>query len=97
MAGSAQLAVTSTTFTDLGACPVAVQVLGQQPVMIVIADSLPAVGTAGFVIGNAGGPNADGAAPRIIQPADASHAYVAMYGVIASLIAYSPVLATATI
>jgi hypothetical protein len=71
MVGSTTLAVTSTTFTSPGAAPVQLQVLGQQPVPVLVADSLPAVGTAGFILGNDGGPSNAGK-PTVIQPADSA-------------------------
>lgn len=63
--------ISSTTFVLLAAAPVQLQCLGEYTVTIVVADSLPSVGTAGFEIRP--GP------PVIIQPADAgSNVYAAM-------------------
>ena len=89
MATTTSLLVNSTTFTDLGAAPTQIQVIGPAAVTVAVADTLPAVGAVGFVLqGNQG----NGGAPITIQPADASsHCYVAMFGGLDSEIVYCPV------
>ena len=92
LAAGSSVPVNSTTFTDLGLAPTQLQVLGQQAVTVVIADTIPAVGTGGHVVP---GPASAGISPVTFEPADASsHVWVAMYGGVASLIAYSPIAGT---
>ena len=45
-AGTQTATISSTTFTDLGVAPVQVQTL-TQPVIVVVADTIPTVGTPG--------------------------------------------------
>jgi hypothetical protein len=62
---------------------VQVECLGPGPVTIVISDSLPSVGTLGFVLQPT-------MAPVVFQPADASSTvYAAIFGGIASSVAYN--------
>ena len=87
-AGTTTSAITSTTFTDLGAAPILLQVLGA-PITIVIADTTPAVGTAGSIISQT-------MAPMLIPQADSgSHVWAAEFNN-ASLVAYSAALASQT-
>jgi hypothetical protein len=84
-AGTQTYTISSTTFTDLGVAPVQVQTLGQS-VAIVVADSLPAVGTNGINL--LPGP------PVVFQPADASsHVYAAYLGA-TTTIAATPIYST---
>jgi hypothetical protein len=50
MAATTPLTINSGTFVSLGIAPAQVQCLGYGSVVIVVADSLPAVGTPGFVL-----------------------------------------------
>lgn len=89
---TAQQPVNSTTFALLGVAPVMVQNLGPGPVTIIVAQSLPSVGTAGYEL--------QSGAPMIFQPiqsATLDNVYVAMYGGVAATIAFSVVFPTATI
>lgn len=84
-AGTQAVAVSSSTFVDLGAAPVTVQATGY-PVTIITADSLPSVGAQGNPL------LADGLA-HLFQPATAiSHVYVAMLDK-PSLVIVTPVAA----
>jgi uncharacterized repeat protein (TIGR01451 family) len=83
---TAQATINSKTFTLLGVAPVQVQNLGPTaPVMIVVSDTLPAVGTAGFVL-----------RPGTVTqygPADSSsNVYAAALGT-GSPIAFNPIVA----
>jgi hypothetical protein len=81
---TAQATINSKTFTLLGVAPVQVQNLGPTaPVMIVVSDTLPAVGTAGFVL-RPGPVTQFGAADSL------SNVYAAALGT-SSLIAFNPV------
>jgi hypothetical protein len=82
---TAQATISSKAFTLLGVAPVQVQNLGPTaPVMIVVSDTLPAVGTAGFVLRPSNTLTQYG-------PADSSsNVYAAALGT-SSLIAFNPV------
>jgi len=87
-AGTTTATITSTTFTDLGAAPILLQVLGA-PVTVVVADTIPSVGTAGAIISQT-------SAPMLIPQADSgSHVWAAEFNN-ASLVAYSAALASQT-
>jgi hypothetical protein len=84
-AGTQTATISSATFTDLGAAPLQVQTF-TNPVTLVVADSLPSVGTNGVNL--LPGP------PVIFQPADSSsHVYAALLGA-KSVVAYTPVYST---
>lgn len=85
MAATAQATINSTTFTLLGVAPVQVENLGPYPVVIIVSDSLPAAGAAGFL---------QGVNLNVVEyrAADSSsNVYAAMFGSQATLIAYNPV------
>jgi hypothetical protein len=86
MATTTQATINSTTFTLLGVAPVQVQNLGPlSAVVVVVSDSLPAVGTPGFVLRPSN---------TIMQygPADASsNVYAAALGTGSALIAFNTV------
>ena len=87
-AGTTTAAIISTTFTDLGAAPIQLQVLGR-PVTVVVADSIPDVGTAGLIIGQT-------TAPILMPQADSgSHVWAAKFNA-SSVVAYSAALASQT-
>jgi len=84
-AGTQTATINSTTFTDLGVAPVQVQTL-TQPVTVVVADTIPTVGTAGTNL----------LPGQLVQfnPADASsHVWAAKLGA-TTVVNYSPVYAT---
>lgn len=83
MAATAQATINSTTFTLLGVAPVQVENLGPGSVSIVVSDTLPSVGTAGFI---------QGASLNVTEyrAADSSsNVYAAMFGGNPALIAYN--------
>jgi hypothetical protein len=82
---TAQATINSKTFTLLGVAPVQVQNLGPTaPVMIVVSDTLPAVGTPGFVL-RPGPVTQFGAADT------SSNVYAAALGASSCLIAFNTV------
>jgi hypothetical protein len=85
---TARATINSTTFTLLGVAPVAVQNLGPtSPVMIVVSDTLPAVGTPGFALRPSNMPVQYG-------PADSSsNVYAAILGSGSAVIAFNPIVA----
>ena len=85
MAATTGASISSATFTDLGAAPVQAQCLGPGPVTIVVADSKPSSGTAGFAL-------RPGRPPTIFDPGDgSSHVWAAMFGGVAAQIVYNPI------
>lgn len=82
---TAQATISSTTFTLLGIAPVQVENLGPAPVTIVVSDTLPSVGSPGFV-------QPSGLNVTEYRAADASsNVYAAMFGGRSTLIAYNTV------
>lgn len=82
---TAQATISSTTFTLLGVAPVQVENLGPAEVTIAVSDSLPTVGTQGFI---------QGVSLNVVEyrAADSSsNVYAAMFGGNSTLIAYNTV------
>jgi hypothetical protein len=80
-----QATINSTTFTLLGLAPVQVENLGPGNITVVVSDTLPSVGTPGFI------QNASLNVTEYRAADTLSNVYAAMFGGIPTLIAYNTV------